>query len=64
MLIHCSAGIHRTGTIAYTLMRSNGFDKEEALESLKKMRKETFEGVGENRLEIAETLYVPRLINN
>lgn len=26
ILIHCAAGIHRTGVISYTLLRMNGYD--------------------------------------
>ncbi len=62
VLIHCSAGIHRTGTIAYTLLRINGYDKEGAREAINKMRKESGEGVGENRIDIAEELYVTKIL--
>lgn len=39
VLIHCAAGIHRTGTIAYTLLRMHGHNNIDAYESLKLMRK-------------------------
>ena len=45
VLIHCSAGVHRTGTIAYTLSRMSGLDRNEAFESLKIMREETYHSV-------------------
>ncbi len=35
VLIHCAAGIHRTGIVAYTLMRMDGKSEEEAFEGLK-----------------------------
>ena len=38
VLIHCSAGIHRTGTIAYTLLRMDGREPLIAWEGLKEMR--------------------------
>lgn len=63
VLIHCSAGVHRTGTIAYTLLRMSGLDKQSAYESLKDMREETYQNVnvGLDRLGIAEELFIPRL---
>lgn len=48
--IHCSAGIHRTGMISYGLLRYIGFDSKEALDYLIKLRNETGEGVGKERL--------------
>lgn len=59
VLIHCSAGMHRTGTVAYTLLRMSGRDTEQAREAIKLMREITRADVGEWRLELAETLYVP-----
>lgn len=41
LLIHCSAGIHRTGMVAYGLLRWRGMGREEALETIGKIRKET-----------------------
>ena len=38
VMIHCAAGIHRTGSMAYTLLRIDGCDKFKAYESLKEMR--------------------------
>ncbi|MEO6681196.1 MAG: hypothetical protein ABIN48_00080 [Ginsengibacter sp.] len=48
--IHCSAGIHRTGMIAYGLLRFLGKDKPEALKLLESLRMVTSMQVGENRL--------------
>ncbi|MBZ0234754.1 MAG: tyrosine-protein phosphatase [Deltaproteobacteria bacterium] len=50
LLIHCAAGIHRTGMIAYALLRWRGLAPEVALERLGAMRSHTREGVGEPRL--------------
>jgi hypothetical protein len=44
-LIHCSAGIHRTGMIAYGLLRWVGVAPEEALAKLGRMREHTRAGV-------------------
>ncbi|CDW73259.1 dual specificity protein phosphatase [Stylonychia lemnae] len=64
VLIHCSAGVHRTGTIGYTLMRMNGLDQLQSHEALKQMREQTFLDVGENRMQIAEQNYIPLLLKN
>jgi protein tyrosine/serine phosphatase len=52
MLIHCSAGVHRTGFVAYLLLRMNGLESEQAFEKLKEMREETYLNVntGLNRI--------------
>lgn len=50
VLIHCSAGIHRTGMIAYALLRHVGVPRDAARSALKQMRAETAENVGEVRL--------------
>ena len=53
-MIHCAAGIHRTGTVAYTLLRLGGMSAKEAMDALKEMREETAKGVGKWRIDIAE----------
>ena len=58
-VLHCAAGIHRTGTIGYTLLRLSGMEGAEAFEALKVMREETYNGVGNWRIEIAENALVP-----
>ena len=50
LLIHCSAGIHRTGTIAYGLLRWRGMERKKALRVIRRTREETYKGVGEKRL--------------
>ena len=50
LLIHCSAGIHRTGTVAYGLLRWRGVEREEAMRIIHEMRKETAEGMMEKRM--------------
>ena len=54
IVLHCAAGVHRTGTIAYTLLRMSGYSPDESLAALKTMREETHKQVGDHRIEIAE----------
>jgi protein-tyrosine phosphatase len=49
LLIHCSAGIHRTGTVAYGLLRWRGIERDEAMRIIGTIRKETAEGMMEKR---------------
>jgi protein-tyrosine phosphatase len=50
MMIHCSAGIHRTGTVAYGLLRWRGLDRKQAMRTIRLARKETAEGMMEKRM--------------
>lgn len=50
LLIHCSAGIHRTGTVAYGILRWRGVSQEEALKLIAKMRTVTHDEMGKTRL--------------
>jgi protein-tyrosine phosphatase len=50
VLIHCAAGIHRTGVVTYTLLRINGYSNENAMNEILQMRKDTYEGVGQWRI--------------
>lgn len=50
ILIHCSAGIHRTGTVAYGLLRWRGMDREQAVKLIGTIRRETAEGMLEKRM--------------
>jgi protein-tyrosine phosphatase len=49
LLIHCSAGIHRTGTVAYGLLRWRGVEREKAMHIIGEIRNETAEGMMEKR---------------
>jgi protein-tyrosine phosphatase len=50
LLIHCSAGIHRTGTVAYGLLRWRGLDQAQAMRLIGSIRRETAEGMLEKRM--------------
>jgi protein-tyrosine phosphatase len=45
LLIHCSAGIHRTGMVTYALLRRRGLSGAEAREVLTRLRQHTAEGM-------------------
>jgi protein-tyrosine phosphatase len=49
LLIHCSAGIHRTGTVAYGLLRWRGMERDEAMQVILQIRPVTAEGMLEKR---------------
>jgi len=50
IFIHCSAGIHRTGMVAYGFLRSQGLSPPEAVAKLQELREVTGERVGVDRL--------------
>jgi protein-tyrosine phosphatase len=54
LFVHCAAGIHRTGTIIYTLLRMFGEDRNSAYNILGEIRKETKNKVGDFRIKLAE----------
>ncbi|WP_198318628.1 protein-tyrosine phosphatase family protein [Pseudofrankia inefficax] len=56
LVIHCSAGIHRTGMITYALLRTLGLAPDEAGAALARMRSVTAGGLGDHRLAWAEQL--------
>ena len=41
LLIHCAAGIHRTGTSAYAILIRQGLSKEEAYKTVLRLRPES-----------------------
>ena len=63
VLVHCAAGIHRTGVVAYSLLRlCGGYEnKEAAYAALGTLRKETYRGVEGWRIELAEANIVSHL---
>ena len=54
VLVHCAAGIHRTGTIGYSLIRLSGLSEKESVDALLHIRPDTHKGVGDWRIELAE----------
>ena len=52
--VHCSAGIHRTGMVAYGLLRLSGLGSDEGLAALKQIRAVTADGVTVDRLQFVE----------
>jgi len=55
VVIHCSAGLHRTGMIANALLRYGGYDKEQAIQIIAKARLMTAEQCGAHRLAWSDT---------
>lgn len=64
LFIHCAAGVHRTGTVVYSLLRLFGESPESAMTAIKYIREETYLGVGEERISFAEQYIVPNLIKS
>lgn len=56
VLIHCSAGIHRTGMFTYGLLRFLGLDREHARDTLEQLRALTAQGVGDYRMAWGDQL--------
>lgn len=50
VVVHCSAGIHRTGMFGYALLRQVGLSAEDARGKLVELRGVTSDGVGSDRL--------------
>jgi protein tyrosine phosphatase (PTP) superfamily phosphohydrolase (DUF442 family) len=50
VVVHCSAGVHRTGMFGYALLRRLGLSADDARARLAELRAVTAEGVGEDRL--------------
>jgi len=57
VLVHCSAGLHRTGMFAYALLRHANLDQAAALEAIGQMRLATREALEEKYLMLAEELH-------
>ena len=50
IFIHCAAGIHRTGMVAYALLRWRGFDEDAALALITQMRAHTGAGLQKKQI--------------
>lgn len=59
ILIHCSAGIHRTGMVAYALLRWRGMNREQAMKLIGEVRIETAEGMLEKRMRWGDEIARP-----
>ena len=62
LFIHCAAGIHRTGTILYTILRLCDESIESSMEAIKFIRLDTYRKCGDNRLKYAEEFLVQPLM--
>jgi len=51
LLIHCSAGMHRTGMITYALLRYRGHGEEAALELIQTLRYHTWTALKREQLQ-------------
>ena len=56
LVVHCSAGIHRTGMFGYALLRQCGLDQAAARAKLAELRQVTADGVGPDRLAWGDRL--------
>jgi protein-tyrosine phosphatase len=56
LVVHCSAGIHRTGMFGYALLRQFGLDPAVARAKLAELRQVTADGVGPDRLAWGDRL--------
>ena len=54
--VHCSAGIHRTGMVAYGLLRLSGLDPDQAAAALTAIRPITGGEVTQKRLRFVDRL--------
>lgn len=54
--LHCSAGIHRTGMIAYAFLRAYGYTRPQALDTIARMRVVTRSGLTEAHLAFGDAL--------
>ena len=61
LFIHCAAGIQRTGTILYTILRLCNESKESIMEIIKFIRIEIYEKFGDDRINYAEEFLVKPL---
>jgi hypothetical protein len=51
VFLHCSAGMHRTGMIAFAVLRRLGYTETQSLELIRAMRIETHAALSEKHLD-------------
>ena len=56
--LHCSAGLHRTGFVAYLLLRRSGLNPDAAMAEMRRIREVTAEQVGSHRIALAEAKFL------
>ena len=62
-LLHCAAGLHRTGMTTYTILRViGGLGADDAYKALRDMREATYEEVCDWRVDLAEQYLVPHFL--
>ena len=59
LLIHCSAGIHRTGMFAYALLRYRRLSRDDALATIDLARPHTREGLKEHHFRWGDEVAAP-----
>ena len=62
VMVHCAAGIHRTGVFAYSLLRATGLSGKGAMTKILELREVTHRGVGKDRIEGADLYIIPPLL--
>jgi hypothetical protein len=63
IVIHCAAGMHRTGMIAYALLRWRGCGAEDALDTIERLRAHTRDALRPEHLQWAERLLAGHVIS-
>lgn len=59
LFVHCTHGVHRTGIMVYSILRCFDEDRNSALEALKQIREDTYDNIGEKRINYAEKEVIP-----
>lgn len=56
ILLHCSAGLHRSGVFAYVLLRKSGLEHTESMDFIQQMQPATADALEAKYINIAENL--------